>query len=293
MPKSINAQLLNDFAKPGAGTCYLVKIRSNDDGYFGFCTSDSTILFDDGFGPLVYQPDEELRPQNIMSSANMEVDNTKLIGWFTQAVKEKVLAGAFLAAEITIYRVSYLNLSLGAEIVAYGMVGEIDFNADAKDKRKVEFRSLTAQLTKNVNEFYSLTCRAQFGDERCGMPFVWESGVVSSETDNPFLEFYVSGITKPDDHFLLGVVNFIDGQNAGADLEIEQWNADGYVKLSFPAPFPITNGTLVRLRRDCGKTETDCIGYGNIVNMRAEHLTPVEDSSLMVPGAYIKSTHSL
>ena len=293
MPKQISIALLNDFGKQGASTCYIAKVVTTDGVTFGFSSSDATIVFDDGYGEVAYYPDEEMRPQNIMSSANMEVDNTKLEGWFKQGVVQKIIAGAFVAAEITIYRVSYLNLTLGAEVVAYGHVGEIEFNADKKDKRKLEFRSLTQELTKPVNERWSLTCRAQFGDERCGMPYVWETGAVASETDNPYLEFYVTGISRPDDYFLLGVVNFIDGQNAGADLEIEVWRADGYVKLSYPAPYPVTNGTLLRLRRDCGKTETDCIAYGNIVRMRAEHLTPVEDQGVLVPGAYIKSTHAL
>lgn len=294
MPKNIPLALQTQFGKRGTSTAFLVKIVTRENGVFGFTTADHAITFNDGFGNVFYKPNEELRPMNIQSSADMTVDNTKLVGWFSDAVEQKVISGAFDAAEISIYRVSYLKLLLGYEIVGYGSVGDIEYNSDAKDKRKVSFRSLTEQLNQNTNQFFSLTCRADFGDERCGMPFVWEAGTVELIPDeNAYLIFKVNGITQADGYFELGVINFIDGPNAGADLEIESWESDGRVKLSYLAPYPLTDGINVRLRRDCGKTETDCIAYGNIVNMRAEHLTPVSDSSLMVPGAYIKSQGSL
>lgn len=294
MAKNIPIALLDTFGKPGTSTCYLVKIVTREDGIFGFASTDFIVNFNDGLTLTAYQPDEELRPQNIQSSADMTVDNTKLIGWFNDAVERKVLSGAFDAAEITIYRVSYLRLSDGYEIVGYGTVGEVEYNSDAKDKRKVEFRSLTQQLVANTNQFYSLTCRADFGDDRCGMPFVWFDGEVELIPDqNAFLIFKVTGIVQPDDFFALGVLHVVDGDNAGADLEIESWDSDGNVKLSYVSPYVFVNGINVKLRQDCEKTETACIAYGNIINMRAEHLTPVEDQSLMVPGAYIKSQNAL
>lgn len=294
MAKNIPLALLDAYSRRGTSTCFVIKVVTRENLVYGFTTADFVVRFDDGLGIVQYKPNEELRPQNIQSSADMTVDNTKLIGWFSQLVEQKVLSGAFDAAEITIYRVSYLRLSYGYEIVGYGTVGEIEYSSDAKDKRKVEFRSLTQQLTINVNQFYSLTCRAEFGDDKCGMPFVWFDGTVELIPDqNDYIVFKVNGIAQPEGYFELGVINIVDGPNAGADLEVESWAADGTVKLSYVAPYPLTDGINVRLRKDCGKTESDCIAYGNIVNMRAEHLTPTEDQSVMVPGAYIKSQNSL
>lgn len=293
MAKNIPIQLLNEFGKRETATAYLIKILSRENTAYGFTSSDKIIRFNDGFGLVEYFPDEELSPQNIQSTANMTVDNTKLVGWFKQAIEQKVLSGAFDAGEVTIYRVAYLNIGAGAEIVGYGRVGEVEYNSDAKDKRKIEFRSLTQQLTVNGNLDFSLTCRAQFGDNKCKMPFEWNAGTIETiPGENPFLVFKVNGIARPENYFELGVINYIDGPNAGADLEIESWSANGLVKLSFVSPYAASNGTAVRLRKDCGKTESDCLAYGNIVNMRAEHLTPTEDRALMVPGAYVKSSGS-
>lgn len=291
--KNIPIRLVETFAKLGTSTAYLIRIVARDGTVYGFTTADRLIRYNDGNGPVIYRPNQELMPQNIQTSADLSVDNTKLEGWFNEVLEKLVLAGAFDFAEISIYRVAQLNLDYGHEVVAFGTVGEVEFNSDAKDRRKVEFRGLGQQLTQTVNKFYSLTCRAEFGDDDCGMPFVWFAGVIESVGLNPYMQFKVSGIAQPADFFELGVIYFASRDNAGAELEIESWAADGTVKLSYPAPYLTEPGTIVRLRRDCGKTESDCLAYGNIVNMQAEHLTPVEDASLMVPGAYIKSQNAL
>lgn len=286
--KSIPLALLTDLKKLGTSVCFCVRVKCADGDVLGFTNLDTNINFDDGNGLVVYSSREEMSPQNIQTESNFEVDNTDLLGWFDEDMEKLVMAGKFNLAEITIYRVSYQRLSNGAEVIAYGTVGEIDFAKDTKGKRKIEFRSLMQQLKQRITDSYSLLCRADFGDERCGMPFVWERGEVSAVEDIN-LKFMVTGLAHVDGYFDFGVIKFITGDNTGAELEVETWLADGNVTLSFVTPYPVKPGDEFDIRRDCGKTETDCKAYNNIINMRAEHLTPVENSSVMVPGAYVKS----
>lgn len=290
--KTIPLQLLDALRKPGRSTCFLVKIVEVTGGVTGYASVDAVVRFNDGVHDVVYDPDQELRPQNILNTADMEVDNTELSGWFKEAVEQKVLAGKFDSAEITVYRVSYQNLAAGAEVVAYGIVGRIDYSAGRNGKRKLEYRSLTQLLKLKRNDLYSLTCRLDFGSEECGVPFDWHDGTVAEVEDN-FLRFRIEGVAQPAGYFDLGVVLFESGPNTTYTMEIESWSADGWVTLSFVTPYGITPGTLIRVRRDCGKFEVHCKGYNNIVNMQAEHLTPVQDQALMVPGAYIKSQNAL
>lgn len=287
--KKIPTPLQVNLSKPGTSTCFLVKIVCKDGDVLGFTTLDASVTLDDGLHNVTYDATQELRPQNLQQEANFSVDNTDLSGWFNADLEKLVLSGKLDFAEITIYRCSYLKLSAGVEVLAYGTVGEVDFATDSRSKRKVEYRGLIQQLQQVVVEQYSLTCRADFGDERCGMPFIWHTGAVASVGDNPYLNFTVSGIAQADDYFVLGVIEFLSGDNTGKTLEIESWTSGGVTQLSFLAPFPVKVGDSVRLRQDCDKTATACKAYGNIVNMRAEHLTPVQDQSVMVPGAYIKS----
>lgn len=291
--KLIPIELLQAYGKPGMSSCYLVRVRCKSGEVFGFTTLNRSFRFDDGSGLVVYSASNELRPQNLQEEANLEVDNTDLIGWFDAAMEALVLSGRFNMAEVTIYRVLYLKPALGFEVVAYGNVGEVEFAINGKSKRKIEFRSLKHQLQQTPNDLYSLTCRNEFGDERCKMPFVWEAGTITAVGLSPYLNLTVAGIARPDGYFELGVVEFLDGDNAGATVEIESWTAAGVIQLSFLTPFPMTGAVNVRLRRDCGKTAAECIAYGNIINMAAEHLTPAQDRSVMVPGAYIKSEGAL
>lgn len=291
--KQIPINLLERLKRPTGNWAFLAKIVSAKNGeVFGFTTLDADITFDDGIDIVTYDSANELRPQNIQNVIDYDADNTELLGWFNQALEKKVLAGVFDRAEITIYRVSYLALDDGAEIVAFGTVGEVAFATKAKERRKVEYVSLRQQLKQTVNEMYSLTCRAQFGDERCKKPLVWENASVAAVSDSPYLKFRITGPVRPNEYFDFGVIEFLTGNNAGATLEVESWTYDGTLQLSFLAPYPVKNGDTLRIRRDCGKTYTDCMNYSNIPNMRAEPHTPVEDAGVMVPGAYIKSVNA-
>lgn len=256
--KSIGIQLVTALAKPGKSTCFLVRIKDTNDNTHGFTNLDAVVRFDDGDGELVYLPNHELNPMNIQNSLDMEVDNTELVGWFGTALEDLVLAGKFMQAEISVYRISYLRTEYGCEVVAYGTVGTIEYSANTQSKRKIEYRGLGQKIKAKLNDVFSLTCRASFGDEDCGMPFVWEAATIIDVEDN-FMRFRVSGVTRPDDWFVLGVCEFLSGPNSTAQLEIESWSADGWLTLGFVSPFAVENGVSLRLRRDCDKTETACL----------------------------------
>lgn len=286
--KTIPLALMTALAKPGRSTCFLIKAVCKDGTVMGFTSLDANVRLNDGIHEVVYSSRQQMQPQNMQQDINYTVDNTNLLGWFDEELEKLVVSGKMDLAELTIYRCTYQVLSNGVEVVAYGNVGEVDFAENARGKRKIEFRSLMQQLKQVVNEMYSLTCRAQFGDERCKMPFVWETATVV-DVDDPHLIFTLDGVDQDDEWFDFGVIEFTSGDNVGATLEVETWKTSGLTTLSFVTPYPVQVGDELRIRRDCGKTFTDCKNYDNVINMRAEHLTPVENSSLMIPGAFVKS----
>ena len=290
--KTIPIQLEATYQKPGRSTTFCVKVVSKSGNVYGFTNLDDVVRFDDGEHYVEYDPTQSLVPQNIQQTSNMDPDNTELHGWFNNTLKDLIAAGEFNSAEITIYRVSYLKLAAGAEVVAYGLVGTVEYSSAHSGNRKVEYRGLDELITVAQTTLYSLTCRNEFGDDLCRMPFVWEAGVVTA-VDDARMVFTISGVARPDGWFVLGVVEFLDGENATATMEVETWEADGTIKLSFPTQQNINIGDNVRIRQDCDKTWTNCKAYNNVVNMNAEHLAPVQDTSLMVPGAYIKSNNAL
>lgn len=292
MSKQIPLLLQDAYSKATKSTCFCVKIVDADGNAYGFTTLDARVKLNDGFHNIIYYPDQELRPANIQNTSSMDTDNTELSGWFKPSFESLLLAGRLQGAEVSIYRVAYLRLNYGYEVIGFGRLGKVEYAANAQGKRKVEYRSLSQLLKDKVNDVYSLTCRAGFGDEKCGMPLYWETATIA-DIEDAQQRIQITGVSHGDDYFNLGIVEFTSGQNAPAQREVESWTGDGWLTLSFVSPYVMNIGDSIRIRRDCLKTIAACREYGNAPRMRAEHLTPVENQSLMVPGAYIKSNNSL
>lgn len=292
--KNIPFQLQTLYERQTRGTCFLIKIVSQDGRrVFPFTSLDAAIRYNDGDHDLLYRPTQALLPQNMQFTSEMEADNTELHGWFNSVVKAAMLSGSLHSAEITILRVAFYHVGAGHENVAYGRLGKVEYAANRQGKRKIEFLGLDHILEQASNPLYSHTCRWDYGDDNCGMPLDWHDGVVDEvAVGYPRTRFKVSGITAADDFFNLGVALFTDGDNETADPEIDSWTSDGWVFLGWPAPANIEVGAAVRLRKDCDKTPTTCKAYGNIRNIGSEHLLPSQESAIMVPGAYIKSSNA-
>lgn len=294
MSKLIPLEMLGCLKKSGRDTCFLIKVKSKTSGQvFPFTTGDFALKFNDGEDDVWYMPTNVLNPQNMQWSITMDPDNTELHGWFDDVVTQAVNAGLFGGAEITIYRINTMRPEAGAELINFGVAGRIEFTSTKSSSHKIEFKGLEHLLKTKRNPLYSITCRNDFGDERCGRPLVWDPGVIS-EVHNQFLWFNVDDVSGGANYYDFGVVRFTSGDNAGAELEVETWAADGLLRLSFVTPYPVQVGDTVMLRQDCNKFAETCrTVHSNMINFNGEHLTPVQDQSLMVPGAYIKTNNAL
>lgn len=287
--KQIPIALRNHLAQPATSWCLIMRVACVGrwaGTVLGFADLDESILYDDGAGPVLYRCDNGFAPERLQHTADMSVDNTDLVGWVqdTGITEQQILAGIFDFAECAIYRVNYLDLSQRHEVVAFGSLGRTQFTAN---QWRVEFRSLMQMARQPQSAVYSLTCRATYGDERCGLSLAWVPGTVASVGDDDSRMFtWPAG--KPDDHYNPGVVEWLTGDNAGAQMEVDDQAGDDF-RLALPMPFPIQPGDTFRIRIDCDKHAATCKARGNFLNFRAEPLTPVSDSGLSVPGAYIKS----
>jgi len=293
--KTIPAQLLAHEALTVTTLCLLAKVEcvgTYAGTILSFASLDIDVDYDDGDGTLTYSAQNGFTPKRLAQSAGQTVDNSELDGVIrdTGITMAQVRAGLFQSAKLTIYRVNYNDLTAGRhEVVAYGRAGETKF---ANDQWVTEFRSLSQLLKQPISQPYSLTCRAQFGDARCGESLVWTNGTVSSlgtETDREFSDVTLSSNTGYySDHG--GVVEWLTGDNTGAQMEVEEFtssSAGSVIALSIPMPYAIQVGDTFRIRRDCDKKFSTCKDvYANTLNFRGENLIPV-DGTVMVPGADI------
>lgn len=287
--KQIPIQLQTHYNSYATTWCYLMRIScvGRFAGTIRGCTSlDEDVVYDDGQGPLTYSASNAVAPAKFQQAADFSVDNTEITGWVTddEISMTDIMAGIFDFAEVTIYRVNYMDLTQGHEVVAFGTLGQTKFT---EDFWRCEFRSLTQQSKQPYGEVYSLTCRNRYGDEKCQMPFEWISGTIDALGDDPTLVFQAGELVQADGYFAPGVVEILSGANAGADMDVDEFFAGGIVRLALQMPMPFQIGDQFRIRVDCDKEFDTCKAKGNVLEFRGEHLTPVADTGLSVPGAYV------
>ena len=292
--KNIPIALRTHLAQEATSWCFLLHVLCKDGTVLGFTSLDADVTYDAGGGSVVYRADNGFTPSRLQMTADAQVDNAEFEGWVqdTGITEQQIRAGLFDFAKVRGYRVNYLDLSHGHEVLLRGTLGETRFNDTGW---VTEFRSLTQQLMQDVGARFSLTCRAKFGstydDEKypCTKPLTWVSSTVTDvDPVEPLRVFIASGLAQPDDHFRYGVLLWTSGDNAGKSVEVET-NTAGEVQLVFDLPYPIQDGDEFDIRQDCDKTFTYCrTVHNNVLFFRGEHLIRLADASnVMVPGASI------
>lgn len=314
--KSIPIALQNHLDQDATTVCLLTRVETKGGTVYGFTDLDEDIVYDDGDGAVTYSAQNGFTPSRIETSADISVDNAELSGLVqsTGITEEQIRAGLFDYARVRIYRVNYMSLSNGHEIIAVGTAGETQFSQTGW---KTEFRSLSQQLKQPISVPYSIDCRARFGSKAigsndidsygdvsfeeqhpCGMDFTWFSGTVTSVGSPPRTTFTDTGLTQSDEFFNPGVVDWLTGSNAGVQMEVDSYSNDSNghaVRLALPLPYAIEGGDTYRIRQDCSKVHDDathgCLyhwGADWVDHFQGEPDIPVADGgSNMVPGAQI------
>lgn len=308
MSKTINATLLSHLAGPTTTTCLIARVATKDGTVYGFADLDVDLVYDDGDGAVTYYANNGFTPSRLDASADTSVDNAEMQGWVsaTGITLEQIRAGLFDYAEVKIYKVNYNDLTTGRhEIMATGTAGETDFS---RTGWKTEFRALKQQLKQTISQPYSLTCRAKFGsmpigtggaqpEEKhpCGKTWTWgANGTVTAVGANPRRNFTDTGRAEADNYYTPGVIEWLTGDNAGLQMEVDTHAADAF-GLSMPLPFAIQVGDTYRPRQDCSKIWDDtahgCKYHWSTdwsLHFRGEPLIPVSDGGTsLIPGAEI------
>jgi uncharacterized phage protein (TIGR02218 family) len=306
--KSIPIALQSHYDGDATTTCLLTRIETKDGTVLGFTDLDADLIYDDGDGDVTYRADNGFTPSRLQASADTAVDNAELEGVVSESgiTMAQIRAGLFNRARVRIYRVNYLDLSQGHEIVAAGTAGETKFSASGW---KTEFRSLTQQLRQPLSPAYSIDCRAQFGskaigtgdgsyEERhpCGKDFTWTAATVTGLGSNAKRTIVASGLAATGDFYSPGVVRVTSGANAGHEMEVDDYDgATKTITLALSLPFAFAEDDEIEIRQDCSKIARDethgCKyhwGAEWIHHIQGEPDIPVSDGGAnMIPGAQI------
>ncbi len=304
MPKSIPAVLLDHYQQDATTYCLLTRIRATDGTLYGFTDLDSNVEYDpatvdpfgtgDDWGPLDHVADNGgFSAARLDSAADLTTDNTELeiVPEESGITARRLLAGLFDSAQVRIYRVNYMDLSMGHELVAAGL---LDTARVSKNRGYHGFRSLSDLLKEPEYLAWKKTCPHVFGGAHCPKPFVWVSGAVVSSSDSGS---FVGDDGTADHTYKPGVVQFLTGDNAGKEMDVRD-NVGGLVSLALDMPFPIAVGDTYKIREDCSKVYDDadhgCLHHWGAADRNLyfggqPYIPTADGGKSMIPGARIKN----
>ncbi|MCE3233056.1 MAG: hypothetical protein K0R98_1313 [Rickettsiaceae bacterium] len=258
-------------------TCW--KLTRKDGVVMGFTEHDKDLLIDE----VTYQASSGFSPSAVANNSELSVDNLDIDGVIDSENinEEDILAGLYDFAQIQIFIVNYLDLTLGVLNLRTGWLGEVKFN---RKRFTTEVRGLMQNLAQGIGQLYSPSCRAKLEDVKCGINIAdfTVAGTLTSVISNQV--FADSSLTKSDGWFAGGKITFTSGNNNGLSMEIKEFR-NSQITLVLPMPYDISVTDTYSMHAGCDKKFDTCIAkFSNAVNFRGEPHVPGIDKMLETAG---------
>jgi len=307
MRKYIPAALQAHYDQPAVTVTLLMRIRTKTGEVYGFTDLDVGLRYDpsaydpgntgDDWGDILHRAlNGGFSMSRLEGASNLTVDNSELtiLPGDDSITPQQLMAGFLDSADVRIYRVNYMDLSMGHECVAVGKLGN---ERVSENHGLLEFLSLTNLLEQPEAELQTITCRHIFGGPNCPKAFTWTNGTVTGiDGDEPSHIFADSGITPDNDAFVPGVVEWLTGNNAGLQMDVEQ-NTAGTFALMLPMGYAVQIGDTFRVRPDCTKLWGDaakgCLFHWGEDRFRYfggfPDIPTADGGASMIPGALVRA----
>ncbi|WDM85625.1 DUF2163 domain-containing protein [Ehrlichia sp. JZT12] len=185
--------------------------------------------------------------------------------------EEHIISGIYDSAIVKIFLVNYTDLTQGSITLFYGSIEKITLT---NHKFIAELSSLYNILSRNIGDFFSSSCRAQFCDNKCKLnkKLFTNTNTISRVISNQ--EFECINLSSIDNYYTYGLVTFITGKNSNFTFEIKYHNKS-HIKLYNPTPYQISVNDKFSIIAGCDKSFITCSNrFNNSVNFRGEPHIP-------------------
>ncbi len=215
----------------------------------------------------------------IVSTDSMSVDNLEVAGLLDNAAitESDLLDGLFDGARVELFLVNWASPGDGTVPLRTGWLGEVKVRDGAF---VAELRGLSQALQTVVGEVYSVACRADLGDARCGVdlsgvgPWRKTGSVASVISDRAFVD---TSRSEAAGFYDQGVIYWTGGANAGLEMEIKSQPGTTII-LAEPMPHAIAAGDTYEITPGCDKSISMCRDrFSNVLNFRGEPYIPGND----------------
>lgn len=236
---------------------------------------------------IIFYPSAGLLPSTIESQAS-HPSNLELGTVFDFDMTEAdILAGKWNGAKIELWRMNYLALEMGEELLFSGIISTI---TNQQDKFQAELEGLSSRMDGNFGHLTSRICRrvgtfTQFPGE-CGYSAStsgsgnWQNKrtlTVEEVTDRTHIK-----LTRiedvPNDFYVNGKMECLTGGNEGIarEIQVATGASTDTVDVILKRPFPLTIsvGDTFELTVGCNGTLNRCVYFNNVINRSAEDYVP-------------------
>lgn len=211
---------------------------------------------------------------NALGTASLNFEIDLLLG--DVITRNDVERGIYAEASIEIDAIFWDHIAAGVMPLATGLVS--DGTLPTKNKATLSCSGFVAKSTHPLTEQYSINCRADFCDERCGLDiadFTHGPYTVTSVTGSLTIAATMAGITAG--LLNLGHVQWLTGNNAGRTSDI-QINTTGSIRMLIRPTLEVQVGDTFTVTEGCDKTLATCKNrFNNELNFRGEPFVPGQD----------------
>jgi len=224
-------------------TCWKATLKNGT--IYGFTEHTDDIVL----SGITYKASTGYTPTSISTSAKLDVDNLEVTGMLSSSsiADADIFAGLWDFAEVLIFQVNYMDLTMGIKDPRRGWLGEV---RTGRQTFIAELRFLTQKLQQTIGELYSVTCPYKVGDARCKKDLTAFTfpGTVDAVTSNR--QFTDAALTQADTYFDGGELTWTSGLNIGLNMQVKTYTV-GAVLLQLPMPYAVQAGDAYNIVAGC------------------------------------------
>lgn len=282
--KTIPAGLLAVYQSGASTICACLRVERTDGVIERFTSHDVDVPITTLGAPYdgTYKASTGLEVSSLVVQSGLAVDNMELTVFpdETDYPQVDIIAGRWDSAAFRLFECSYLDTSLGVNLLKRGTTGQAD---TLRSTNRFEFRGLKQALQQQLGAVTSKTCRYRLGSTAMPQglclvdlaPFTHDHAVTGVTSRHVIT---CSGAAEASDYYGDGIAISLDGPNAGFERRIKSFAAGVFtLAIEFPYEVSIADtftfiaGCRKRLIEDC-KTK-----FNNVLNFGGEPHVPGAD----------------
>jgi len=258
------------------------KLTLQDGEVMGFTNHDRDLVINN----ITYEASSGFEPTAVDTTNDMATDNLDVTGMLdSERIKTADIAnGRFDFAEVEIFLCNWAKVTDPVLVLRRGTIGRI---SHGKNGFQAEVRGLLEAYQQAAGLAYQKQCRAQFGDNQCGLnkaAYTFTGAVTSISQDGSFS----TDLAQADDYFSYGVIRF---DRTGEEMEVKKYSQNaGSISLFLPVS-DIAIGDAFSVSAGCDGNFSTCkTRFSNAFNFRGEPFIPGNDLMASYPGKQDSAT---